>query len=212
VLNVLLVVLRAVAPEPLQQVARFALGAAGDIAGFVLGAAWVPCVASIAGVIGSKTARFVAIVTSIYVATSFLGFEVGKAAHDAQMRQFFVSSGLPVWFMYAVMAVESVAAVGLLFARTRAISAVTLFVVMLGAIGTHLRNGDAVQDSYDAFRMLMLLVAILLALSAAFAARQASGCSRPAPIDRSSRPHADGRGPGTGDAPRPRACAPWRPG
>jgi hypothetical protein len=78
------------------------------------------------------------------------------------MRQFFASSGLPIWFMYAVMAVESAAAIGLLMARTRAPSAATLLVIMLGAVGTHLRNGDAIQDSHDALRMLVLLATILL--------------------------------------------------
>lgn len=161
-LNLLLVVVRAHGPEPLQQTARFALEAADVITGLVLGVMLVPCMAWILDLIDSKTARVVAIAASLYVATSFLGFEVGKAAHDAEMRQFFASSGLPIWFMYAVMAVESAAAIGLLMARTRAPSAATLLVIMLGAVGTHLRNGDAIQDSHDALRMLVLLATILL--------------------------------------------------
>lgn len=160
--SLLLVAARAYAPEPVQQAARFALGAAGAFTWFVLGAALVLGAAWVLGRIGPDTARTAAAATAIYVAMSFLGFEIGKAAHDAEMRQFFAASSLPIWFMYAVMAVESAAAIGLFFARVRVFSAGTLLIVMLGAVGTHLRNGDAIQDSYDALRMLVLLAAILL--------------------------------------------------
>jgi uncharacterized membrane protein YphA (DoxX/SURF4 family) len=95
-----------------------------------------------------------------YVALAFAGFEIGKAAHDAEMRQFFLGSGYPVAFMYVVMAVEVVGALGLLFARLRVAAAVLLGLVMLGAIATHARNGDPFSDSLDALRMLLLVAAI----------------------------------------------------
>lgn len=94
---------------------------------------------------------------AFYVALAFFGFEVGKAAHDAEMRQFFVGSGYPVWFMYAVMAAEIAGALGLLVARTRSLAACWLGAVMVGAIATHMRNGDPFSDSLDAVRMLILV-------------------------------------------------------
>lgn len=96
-----------------------------------------------------------------YVALAFVGFEIGKAAHDAEMRQFFLGSGYPVAFMYAVMAVEIVGALGLLAARLRIAAAVLLGLVMLGAIATHARNGDPFSDSLDAMRMLLLAASIV---------------------------------------------------
>lgn len=98
---------------------------------------------------------------SIYVALSFFGFEIGKALHDAEMRQFFLTSGFSVGFMYTVMAVETIGAIGLLSRRLRALSALVLALVMAGAIGTHARNGDPFSDSLDALRMLLVLACIL---------------------------------------------------
>lgn len=97
---------------------------------------------------------------ALYVALAFFGFEIGKAAHDAEMRQFFVGSGYPIWFMYAVMAAEIAGALALLAQRTRLVAACWLGAVMIGAIATHARNGDPFSDSLDAVRMLILAVCI----------------------------------------------------
>lgn len=97
---------------------------------------------------------------ALYVALAFFGFEIGKAAHDAEMRQFFVGSGYPVWFMYAVMAAEIAGALALMISRTRLMAACWLGVVMIGAIATHVRNGDPFSDSLDAVRMLILVACI----------------------------------------------------
>jgi hypothetical protein len=98
---------------------------------------------------------------STYVALSFFGFEIGKALHDAEMRQFFLTSGFSVGFMYTVMALETIGALGLLTRRLRALSALLLVLVMAGAIATHARNGDPFSDSLDALRMLLVLACIL---------------------------------------------------
>lgn len=95
-----------------------------------------------------------------YVALAFAGFEIGKVAHDAEMRQFFLGSGYPVAFMYVVMAVEIAGALGLLVARLRVAGAILLGLVMLGAMATHARNGDPFSDSLDAARMLLLVASI----------------------------------------------------
>lgn len=95
-----------------------------------------------------------------YVALAFFAFEIGKATHDDQMREFFIASGYPVAFMYAVMTAEILGALGLLFARSRPVAAGGLALLMVGAIGTHWRNGDPFADSLDALRMLLALLSI----------------------------------------------------
>lgn len=98
---------------------------------------------------------------AVYVSLGFFAFEIGKLAHDAEMREFFVGSGYPVGFMYAVMAAEIVGAIGLMFERTRRFAALWLAAIMVGAIGTHTRNGDPFSDSLDAARMLLVAASIL---------------------------------------------------
>lgn len=95
-----------------------------------------------------------------YAALSFLAFEVGKLAHDDQMRQFFTASGYSIAFMYVVMAAELLGAIGLLSTRTRLAAACGVSALMAGAIGTHLRNGDPFADSLDALRMLLVLMSL----------------------------------------------------
>ncbi len=97
---------------------------------------------------------------AIYVALAFFGFEIGKAAHDGEMREFFTNSGYPIWFMYAVMLAEIAGSLALPVPRTRFIAACGLGLMMVGAIGTHARNGDPFSDSLDALRMLILVVCI----------------------------------------------------
>ncbi|TFW13654.1 hypothetical protein E4L96_19575 [Massilia arenosa] len=109
------------------------------------------------GAVRQATARALA----WYVGLAFLGFEVGKAAHDTEMREFFLVSGLPLALMYTVMLAESLAALALLCGWRRTAAAGLLGVIMLGAIGTHLHNGDAAADSADAVRMLVLCGALL---------------------------------------------------
>lgn len=87
---------------------------------------------------------------------------MGKAAHDAEMRTFFLSSGYGVGFMYGVMAAEIAGAIGLLFLRSRRVASSGLLMLMFGAIATHVRNGDPFSDSLDAARMLLLVASIAL--------------------------------------------------
>ena len=159
--SLLLVAARSFGSEPLRQLARTALQPSPIVSTWIVGLALAFALAAF-GKSNPRATRVAATGAALFAATSFFGFEIGKLAHDAEMRQFFVASGLPVWSMYAVMAVETVAALLLLFERTRPPAAATLVAVMLGAIGTHWRNGDPWSDSSDAIRMLLLSAAILL--------------------------------------------------
>lgn len=96
------------------------------------------------------------------VAVSFFCVEIGKLAHDTEMRQFFLQSGYAVWFMYVVMAGETAGAIGLFVRRTRLPAAIGLIVLMLGAIATHVRNRDPFSDSLEAVHLLILLGCIVV--------------------------------------------------
>jgi len=97
----------------------------------------------------------------VSTALAFLATEVGKLAHDAEMRSFFAASGYPVWFLYVVIAFETLCSVGLLEPRARLVAASGLVLDMVGAIVTHARNGDPVSDSFEAMHLLATLVAIV---------------------------------------------------
>jgi len=95
-------------------------------------------------------------------AIAFLSTEIGKLAHDAEMRQFFLDSGYPVWFLYFVIAAETLGSFALLAARLVFPAAAGLSILMLGAIHTHYRNGDPFSDSLEAFHLLIILACIVV--------------------------------------------------
>jgi uncharacterized membrane protein YphA (DoxX/SURF4 family) len=92
---------------------------------------------------------------------AFIATEIGKLAHDSEMQAFFVASGFAVWFLYAVIALETLGAVGLLVPGVRLVAASGLALVMVGAIATHARNGDPAADSLEAAHLLVVLLCIL---------------------------------------------------
>jgi uncharacterized membrane protein YphA (DoxX/SURF4 family) len=96
------------------------------------------------------------------VSLSFFAIEIGKAGHDAEMRQFFLESGYPVWFMYFIMVAEASGSIGLLAPKTVIPAASGLIMIMLGAIYTHYHNRDPFSDSLEAVHHLVLLVCILI--------------------------------------------------
>jgi len=96
------------------------------------------------------------------VSISFFGIEIGKSAHDSEMRLFFLGSGYTVWFMYFIMALETLGAIGLFVSRIIVPSALGLAIIMFGAIYTHYRNNDPFSDSLDALRLLILLLCVII--------------------------------------------------
>jgi uncharacterized membrane protein YphA (DoxX/SURF4 family) len=97
----------------------------------------------------------------VSTALAFLATEVGKLAHQAEMRSFFTASGYPAWFLYVVIVVETFGSVGLLEPRVRLVAACVLAFDMVGAVATHARNGDPFTDSLEALHLLLTLVAIV---------------------------------------------------
>jgi len=102
---------------------------------------------------------------SITVANSFLVATVGKSQNMPYMVGFFKQSGYAVWFLYFIMAAESVCALGILLhfkLRTGMYAALGLMLIMLGAVYTHLHNRDPFSDFYAAISELISLMLILL--------------------------------------------------
>ena len=96
------------------------------------------------------------------IALAYAGFEIGKATHPAEMRQFFADSGLPAWLNPAVIAGETVLAAALFWPAAEIAAAAGLALILAGAIATHARTGDPFSDSLDAVHLLALLAGLVL--------------------------------------------------
>ncbi|MDF2188346.1 DoxX family protein [Paraflavitalea sp. CAU 1676] len=104
---------------------------------------------------------------AILCAGFFFMVTIGKWRHLDEMKTFFLQSGYPVYFLYLNMGVECLASAGLLLHRSwrwGMVCAIVLLLMMLAAVFTHVRNGDPITDSYDAFMQLLLLLLLTLLL------------------------------------------------
>jgi hypothetical protein len=97
---------------------------------------------------------------SISVANTFILATAGKSQNIAYMLDFFRQSGYANWFLYFIMSVEPLGALGILFhykLKTGTLAAWGLKIIMLGAVYTHLQNHDPFSDSYAAVILLINL-------------------------------------------------------
>jgi uncharacterized membrane protein YphA (DoxX/SURF4 family) len=62
----------------------------------------------------------------------------------------------------SVIICETLGSIGLLIPRTLLPAAIGLSILMLGAIRTHVHNGDPFADSLEALHLLILLVSIIV--------------------------------------------------
>ena len=90
-----------------------------------------------------KGTRIAGYIISGLLTLAFLAAGGGKLAADQMHVEGFARWGYPVWFMYLTGALEVACAIGLWISRTRALAALGLVGVMLGAIFTHLTHGEA---------------------------------------------------------------------
>lgn len=76
------------------------------------------------------------------------------------MKEEFASYGLPVWFMWVVGGFKILLALSLLasFWRPELLrpAAIGMAILMLGAVGMHIKIGDAVKKTIPAFGVLIL--------------------------------------------------------
>ncbi len=102
---------------------------------------------------------------SISIANAFILATAGKSQNMSYMLDFFRQSGYANWFLYFIMSVEPLGALGILFhykLKTGPLAAWGLIIIMLGAVYTHLHNHDPFSDSYAAVIQLINLSLLLL--------------------------------------------------
>jgi hypothetical protein len=80
-------------------------------------------------------------------------------AHPFEVHGF-AHFGYAPWFMYVIGAIEFVAAFALLNRRTIAPATAILIVVLIGAVGSHLRVGDPIPMMLPAIISLLVLVTL----------------------------------------------------
>ena len=98
----------------------------------------------------------------IIVVLSSIFFGIQKIRESEVMWTNFSRWGYSKLFMKVLGVVEIATAIGLLFQQTRMCSIYVYGIIVVGAIGTHLKAKDKMQDQLPPVFMLGLLVAIYL--------------------------------------------------
>ncbi len=107
-----------------------------------------------------KLTRLTLIGVSLSTGLSFLIATEGKAANMDEMIYFFKTSGYTTWFLYVIMAAETLGAIGVLLhfkLKTGPLATTGLMLIMIGAMYTHRHNKDPFSDSYAAVSQFMTL-------------------------------------------------------
>lgn len=115
----------------------------------------------------SEVLRLTLLTSIIICASFFFMVTIGKSRNAQAMEDFFVQSGYPASLNYVIMVVECIFSLGLLLhfkLKSGLVSVFVLLAVMLGAVITHVRNGDPIADSFDAFNQIFILLVIIFLL------------------------------------------------
>lgn len=94
------------------------------------------------------------------LAFTFAVAAIGKAFSMDSMQQFFAQSGYSLTFLKFIIIAEVFGALCLLLPWAVVPALIGLSVDMLGAVVTHIHNGDPLNDSTGAILMLVRLVAV----------------------------------------------------
>ena len=109
----------------------------------------------------NKTKNIIGWIITGLLVLAFLMAGGVKLSGQEEMVQNFDKWGYPIVFMYVIGLFEILGAIGLLVKNFRIFSAIGLILLMLGAIGTHLINGEAFFAPLILLLLLVLLAAIL---------------------------------------------------
>jgi hypothetical protein len=107
-----------------------------------------------------KVTRLTLWAVTILTGNTFLLAAVGKATNFVEMASFFCASGYALWFLYIIMALESLGAIGVLLHfkfKTGPLAAAGLMLIMIGALYTHRHNNDPFSHSYAAVSQFITL-------------------------------------------------------
>jgi putative oxidoreductase len=94
---------------------------------------------------GSGLRRVVPLACAVVLAAAFVLAGASKLSGPSAARwsERFARWGFPARAHYVVGVLEILGGLGLLVPRTRRVAAATLIVIMIGALSTHLVNGEA---------------------------------------------------------------------
>jgi uncharacterized membrane protein len=90
----------------------------------------------------SKMKNITGWVLAVILGLAFLMAGSFKLSGQAEMVQNFEKWGLPVTVMYLIGVAEVLGGIGLFIVKMRFLAVLGLMALMIGAIGTHLLNGE----------------------------------------------------------------------
>lgn len=98
----------------------------------------------------------------VVVTLGFLFTGFFKLSGAQMMVDNFTRWDYPIWFMYTVAVLEVLGVIGLYVRRTRTWALAGLSVLMVGAIGTHLLNGEGFAATPATILLASLLTLLFL--------------------------------------------------
>jgi putative oxidoreductase len=104
--------------------------------------------------------RIVTWVLCVLIAIAFLLAAFFKFIGSPMEAQAFALFGLPLWFMYVIAVVETVAGIGILIPRYASIAAALAACNMLGALIMHLTHGQT-SAALVPFVLLLSSIAVI---------------------------------------------------
>jgi putative oxidoreductase len=104
----------------------------------------------------SKSKTIAVWVICVLLAALFAFAGLPKVMGDPRAVEGFAKGGFPDWFRLFIGAAEISGAVGLLIPKLRFWAASGLFIIMIGAVTTHLRAGDSLDKVAPAATALLL--------------------------------------------------------
>ncbi|MGE5323106.1 MAG: DoxX family protein [Actinomycetota bacterium] len=94
------------------------------------------------------------------IAFTFILAGIGKAFSMGPMTEFFTQSGYSIAFLKFIVIAEILGSIGLLLPWAVVPALIGLSIDMLGAVITHVHNGDPLNDSTGAIGLLIRLAAL----------------------------------------------------
>ncbi len=115
----------------------------------------------------AKTKRIVGWILAGLLGAAFIFFSIGKLTGNEETVKEFARLGYTsATFMLIIGILEAAGALGLLIPKLRILAALGLFIIMGGAVYSHIAAGDPLTSSIPA-AVLMLLLGLLVYVTTA---------------------------------------------
>ncbi len=105
-----------------------------------------------------KTKNIIGWIAQVLMIAGFAFFALGKLTGNPEVVANFERWGYPDGFVYLIGVVEAIGALLLIVPRTAGYGALLLIGTMVGAVGTHLMNGEAAYIGMPLIFTLILAV------------------------------------------------------